>query len=114
MRALRLSVPVNPETLASYPRRIGPNRTNPYFAPGASRQAEAGSRDRSDTTNCANGGYPDLAPPSANFTEDLRNRILKFIYQSSDGIAPACKKQGKNPGGDGASDYPQVREDPRP
>ena len=30
------------------------------------------------------------------------------------GIASACKKQGKNPGGDGASDYPQVREDPRP
>jgi phospholipid/cholesterol/gamma-HCH transport system substrate-binding protein len=113
VRALRLSVPVNPETLASYPRRIGPNRSNPYFAPGAYDKLAQGLEEF-NTNNCSNGGYPDLAPPSANFSEDLRNRILKFFYQGTKGLAPPCKKQGKNPGGNGATDFPQVREDPRP
>ena len=53
-----------------------------------------------------------MEPPNANFSEDLRNRIFKFIYQSSlDGIAPACKKAGKSASG---TDFSQVREDPVP
>jgi phospholipid/cholesterol/gamma-HCH transport system substrate-binding protein len=113
VKALRLSTPVGPETLASYPRRMGPNRTNPYFLPGGYDKLSQGL-ESFNTSHCGNGGYPDLAPPSATFSEDLRNRILKFFYQNTDGLAPPCKKQGKNPGGDGATDYPQVREDPRP
>jgi phospholipid/cholesterol/gamma-HCH transport system substrate-binding protein len=110
---LRLSNPVNPESLASYPRRIGPNRSNPYFNPGGYDNLAQGL-EAFTTTNCSNGGYPDLAQPSGDFTQDLRDRILKFFYQNTDGLAPPCKKQGKNPAGNGATDFPQVREDPRP
>jgi phospholipid/cholesterol/gamma-HCH transport system substrate-binding protein len=113
VKALRLSVPVGPETLASYPRRIGPNRANPYFAPGGYDKLRQGLESFS-TAHCGAGGYPDLAPPSANFSEDLRNRIIKFFFQNSDGIAPACKKQGKFTAGGETTDYPHVREDPRP
>ena len=114
IRALRLSIPANPESLATYPRRIGPNRANPYFLPGGYDKLAQGL-ETFNTTNCGRGGYPALGPPSANFSEDLRNRILKFIYQSSTaGIAPPCKKQGKFNVGGATTDFPQVREDPRP
>jgi phospholipid/cholesterol/gamma-HCH transport system substrate-binding protein len=113
VRALRLSVPVNPETLAVYPRRIGPNRSNPYFAPGAYNKLKTGL-EVFDSRSCANGGYPDLAPPSATFPEDLRNRIIEFFYQGTDGIAPPCVQQGKLTAGGETTQYPHVREDPRP
>ena len=113
VRALRLSVPVNPETLAVYPRRIGPNRANAYFAPGAYDKLRSGL-EMFDARNCANGGYPDLAPPSATFPEDLRNRILQFFYQNTDGLAPPCKQQGKFTAGGETTKYPHVREDAKP
>jgi virulence factor Mce-like protein len=111
VRALRLSIPANPESLASYPRRIGPNRANPYFLPGAYKLLAQGL-ELFNPTNCSAGGYPVMEPPNANFSEDLRNRIFKYIYQSSQsGIAPPCKKAGKSYTG---TDFPQVREDPTP
>jgi ABC-type transporter Mla subunit MlaD len=111
VRALRLSIPANPESLASYPHRIGPNRANPYFLPGAYRLLAQGL-ELFNPTNCSAGGYPVMEPPNANFSEDLRNRIFKYIYQSSQsGIAPPCKKAGKSYTG---TDFPQVREDPQP
>src|SRR4029453_18110336 len=92
VRALRLSIPANPESLASYPHRIGPNRAHPYFPPGAHKMRARG-RDIFNPTNCSAGGSPVMEPPNANFSEDLRNRIFKFIYQSSQsGTPPACKK----------------------
>jgi phospholipid/cholesterol/gamma-HCH transport system substrate-binding protein len=113
VRALRLSIPANPESLSTYPRRIGPNRANPYFLPGAYNLLSQGL-EVFNTTNCGRGGYPDLGPAGPGFSEDLRNRIIKFIYQNSDGIAPPCKKQGKFNSGGQVTDFPRVREDPRP
>jgi phospholipid/cholesterol/gamma-HCH transport system substrate-binding protein len=113
VRILRLSVPVNPETLAVYPRRLGPNRANPYFAPGAYNKLPGGL-EMFDSTNCANGGYPDLAPPSASFSEDLRNRIIEFFYQGTDGLAPPCKEQAPFTEGGETTQYPHVREDTKP
>jgi virulence factor Mce-like protein len=115
VRALRLSTPVNPEALASYPRRIGPNRANPYFLPGAYDLLGSGL-PAFGTQNCGVGGgnYPDLAPPGPNFSADLRNRIIQFFFGgSTSGIAPPCKKQGKFTEGGQTTDYPHVREDPR-
>lgn len=113
VRALRLSTPVNPESLANYPRRIGPNRSNPYFLPGAYDKLLQGL-EVFNTANCGRGGYPDLAPPSENFSADLRNRIIQFFYQNTDGLSPPCKQQGKLTFGGRTTGYPQVREDPKP
>jgi phospholipid/cholesterol/gamma-HCH transport system substrate-binding protein len=113
VRALRLSTPVNPETLATYPRRIGPNRANPYFAPGAYNKLKTGL-PVFDDRNCSHGGYPDLASASASFPEDLRNRIIQFFYQNSKGQAPPCTKQAPFSVGGETSQYPHIREDPKP
>jgi phospholipid/cholesterol/gamma-HCH transport system substrate-binding protein len=113
VRALRLSTPVNPEALANYPRRIGPNRSNPYFLPGAYDKLLQGL-DVFNTASCGRGGYPDLAPPSGNFTADLRSRIIQFFYQGTDGLSPPCKQQGKFTFGGKTTGFPQVREDPKP
>ena len=112
-RALRLSTPVNPETLAVYPRRLGPNRANAYFAPGGYSKLPTGL-EMFDSRNCANGGYPDLAPASPTFSDDLRSRIIEFFYQNTDGLAPPCKQQAPFSVGGETTQYPHVREDPRP
>jgi virulence factor Mce-like protein len=113
VRALRLSVPVNPETLATYPRRVGPNRNNAYALPRMYSKLKQGL-DMFNTQNCSNGGWPDLAPAGPNFSEDLRNRILQFFYAGSKYLAPPCKKQGPFTFGGETTDFPHVRVDPRP
>jgi phospholipid/cholesterol/gamma-HCH transport system substrate-binding protein len=113
VRALRLSTPVNPETLASYPRRIGPNRANAYPAPGGSDKLATGL-ETFDARNCTHGGYPDLAPASDTFPADLRARIIEFFYQGSDGLAPPCKQQAPFTTGGETTQYPHVRADPKP
>jgi hypothetical protein len=105
---------VNPESLATYPHRIGPNRSNPYFLPGAYDKLLQGL-EVFNSANCSRGGYPDLQPPSANFSADLRNRIIQFFYQGTmSGLAPGCKKQAPFTFSGKTTDYPQVREDPKP
>src|SRR5919108_447248 len=80
LRALRLSIPVNPESLALYPRRLGPNRANPYFLPGGYDKLAQGL-ETFHTANCGRGGYPDLAPAGPNFPQALRDAIFQFFYQ---------------------------------
>ena len=93
---------------------MGPNRANAYTLPGMSGNLLQGL-DVFDTRNCANGGYPDLAPASSTFPVDQRNRIIQYFFGgSTTGIAPACKKQGKFTFGGETTDFPHVRQDPRP
>jgi phospholipid/cholesterol/gamma-HCH transport system substrate-binding protein len=114
VRTVRLSIPANPEAIATYPRRMGPNRANAYTLPGMAGNLAQGL-DVFDTANCANGGYPDLAPASSTFPEDQRNRIIQYFFGgSTSGIAPACKKQGKFTFGGETTDFPHVSQDPRP
>jgi virulence factor Mce-like protein len=114
VRTVRLSIPGNPEALGTFPRRMGPNRANAYTLPGMAGNILQGL-DSFDTRNCANGGYPALAPASASLPADLRNRVLEFFFaNSTTGVTPACKKQGKFTFGGVTTDFPQVREDPSP
>jgi len=114
VRAIRLSIPANPESFAPYPRRIGPNRGNAYFQPGAYDLLRLGLNVFSDA-NCSRGGYPNLPAPDANFSADLRDRIFKYYWKGTfDGVTPACRQQGKTPFGGETTDFPHVREDPRP
>ena len=114
VRALRLSMPVNPETLATYPRRHRA-RTGPTPTSRRARYRKLPSGlEMFDSRNCANGGYPDLAPASPTFSEDLRNRIIEFFYQGTDGQAPPCKQQAPFTSGGETTQYPHVREDARP
>ena len=114
---LRLTSPVNPEALATYPRRQGWHRGNPYTAPGAYDQLRA-TLPVFDSDECGRNGFPALGPATATMSEELRNRILLYVLNSGTTTSPACRLLGAHPSGrttgSGTTAYPQVRADPRP
>jgi phospholipid/cholesterol/gamma-HCH transport system substrate-binding protein len=114
---LRLTSPVNPEAIATYPRRQGWHRGNPYLPPGAYDQLRSGL-PVFDPDECGRNGFPSLGPPTATMPEELRNRILLYVLNGGNTVAPPCRPQGPRSGrftsGRPATTYPQVRERPQP
>ena len=105
---------MNPEALAVLPAaaRAG-SRSNPYYKPGAYDQLHRRPR-RSST--------PDLlrrdtasrrsARRRPTFPEELRNRILLYVLNSGNTVAPPCKQQSPFTFGGETTQYPHVRRDP--
>jgi phospholipid/cholesterol/gamma-HCH transport system substrate-binding protein len=114
---LRLTSPVNPEAVATYPRRQGWHRGNPYLKPGAYDQLGAGL-PVFDPDLCGTNPFPTLGPATPTMPEELRNRILLYVLNNGNTVAPPCRPQGPHPAGattgSGSTSYPQVRPDPRP
>jgi phospholipid/cholesterol/gamma-HCH transport system substrate-binding protein len=110
---LRLTSPVNPESLAIYPQRLGSSRHNPYFAPGAYDKLKGGLEDF-NTNLCGSGGFPSLAPAGPNMSETLRNNILAYFLNRGVTTAPPCKQQAPFTFSGETSQYPHVRTDPKP
>jgi hypothetical protein len=110
---LRLTSPVNPEALATYPQRQGWHRGNPYYKPNNYDKLRQGL-DVFDPRLCGAPGFPSLGPPTPSMPEELRNRILLYVLNSGNTVAPPCRKQSPFTEGGGTTDYPQVREDPKP
>ena len=114
---LRTTNPVNPETLAVYPRRVGTNRPNPYTFPGAyKRLASPGFLQVYENRQCGAAGIPlplsalgvnpVLIPPALNTL--IANSIFN-AQGNGQTPAPPCEKQGKfttNFGG--TNEYPHV------
>jgi phospholipid/cholesterol/gamma-HCH transport system substrate-binding protein len=110
---LRLTSPVNPESLAVYPQRLGSSRHNPYFAPGGYDNLATGLQDF-NTNLCGAGGFPTLAPAGPNLSETLRNNILAYFLNRGVTTAPPCKQQSPFTFSGETSQYPHVRTDPKP
>jgi phospholipid/cholesterol/gamma-HCH transport system substrate-binding protein len=110
---LRLTSPVNPESLAVYPERLGFTRSNPYFAPGGYDKLRGGL-DVFNSNRCGAAGFPTLAPPGPNLSENLRAGILAYFLNGGVTTAPACRQQGPATFGGETSQYPHVRTDPKP
>jgi phospholipid/cholesterol/gamma-HCH transport system substrate-binding protein len=110
---LRLTSPVNPESLAVYPQRLGSSRHNPYFAPGGYDKLRGGLEDF-NTNLCGSGGFPTLAPAGPNMSETLRNNVLAYFLNRGVTTAPSCKQQAPFTFNGETSQYPHVRTDPRP
>jgi len=110
---LRLTSPVNPEALATYPQRQGWHRGNPYYKPGTYDQLRQGL-PVFDPDLCGTNGFPTLGPATASMPEELRNRIILYVLNSGNTVAPPCRKQSPFTVGGRTTDYPQVREDPKP
>jgi hypothetical protein len=120
---LRLTSPVNPQSLATYPRPQGWFRGNPYYKPGTYDQLRQGlpvfNGDR-----CGANGFPSLA--TTNLAAEFRDRILLYVLNRGVTVAPPCREQGPftnadkgapaltPPASGEATDYPRVRPDPRP
>jgi virulence factor Mce-like protein len=110
---LRLTSPVNPEALSVYPVRQGWSRGNPYIQPGGYNRLNGGL-DVFDPSQCLTNGFPALAPAGPNFSETLRSNILLYFLNSGVTTAPPCHKQAPFTFGGETTDYPHVREAPKP
>jgi len=80
---LRTMNPLNPETLAVYPRRIGSNRTNPYMKPGGYRNLGSGGLLSYDTRHCGNGN--PVTQSQQELSAGLRER-LPFLQNSGEQV----------------------------
>jgi ABC-type transporter Mla subunit MlaD len=109
---LRLTSPVNPEALATYPRPQNWWRGNPYYKPGTYGQLRQGL-PVFDGTKCGPTGFPSI-PPSPYLAEEFRNRIISYVLNGGNTVAPPCRQQEPFTEGGQSSSYPHVRPDPRP
>ena len=105
---LRQANPLNPESLAAYPARIGSNRSNAYAAPSLFDQLAAGL-PQYETRQCGR-GVPTVAGGSTNIISDqLRHQIQQFAFGPNGTVpAPPCRQQGKFTVGGQVTQFPQV------
>jgi phospholipid/cholesterol/gamma-HCH transport system substrate-binding protein len=118
---LRTTNPINPEVLASYPKRIGSNRPNAYPLPGLFATGTA-NLPVYENRQCGRGDPPltnQVTPLiTALLPSFLRDEINQFVYGGSESAVPAppCTLQSKYPPvGDTSfppTQYPQVRPNP--
>jgi phospholipid/cholesterol/gamma-HCH transport system substrate-binding protein len=72
---LRAVQTIGPESLAVYPQRVGSNRANPYFQPGAFRSLANGGLSVFSTANCS-----DVDPEiSGEGNATVSTEILKLL-----------------------------------
>jgi phospholipid/cholesterol/gamma-HCH transport system substrate-binding protein len=105
---LRTTNPLNPESLAIYPTRVGTNRPNPYPFPGAFSNLANGLLSY-ETRQCAN-GVPTLGTDLLNvLPTTLRQDIVKFAFNAGGQLpAPPCKQQGPYHQGGVITQYPHI------
>jgi virulence factor Mce-like protein len=115
---LRTTNPVNPESLAAYPRRIGSNRPNPYTLPGLYDQLAQGLPVYEDR-QCGRGvpvisqlAEPLLADVLPQSVIDNVNKFFMPVTSNAQAPAPRCKYQGDQTFQGRSSRYPRV--DPAP
>ena len=54
-------------------------------------------------------------PPSPYLAEEFRNRIILYVLNGGNTVAPPCREQGPfTEGGESHARYPHVRTDPQP
>ncbi len=74
---LRTMLVFNPESLAVYPQRVGTNRANPYFQPGAFRALGNGGLQVFSNSACANSA-PSVSGPA---NEAVSQSLIELIHQ---------------------------------
>ncbi len=113
---LRTANPVNYETLALYPRRVGTNRPNPYHLPGSfERLARPGYLQVFENRQCGAGGIPlplsSLGVNPALIPPALNTLIANTIFNAQGGgeaPAPPCELQPRFDLPGGRTQYPRV------
>jgi phospholipid/cholesterol/gamma-HCH transport system substrate-binding protein len=85
---LRISAPVNPESLTAYAQRPSSNRSNPYMAAGGYKQLLGGL--------ATFGSYLCTANPLPAIGADVPAslaQVLSSVYYTDDPSGPACRAQ---------------------
>jgi phospholipid/cholesterol/gamma-HCH transport system substrate-binding protein len=95
---LRSMQVLTPESLAVYSQRIGTNRANPYFKPGAFRALGNGGLQVFNNSNCSNPVPSVSGPPDATISQSLIEQIIQFKVANAPETpnsipAPGCNQQ---------------------
>jgi phospholipid/cholesterol/gamma-HCH transport system substrate-binding protein len=90
---------LGPEALAVYNERIGTDRANPYFKPGAFRALGSGGLQVFSNANCSNPVPSVSGPPNATISQELIDQLIQFKVANAPETpnaipAPACNQQG--------------------
>jgi phospholipid/cholesterol/gamma-HCH transport system substrate-binding protein len=109
---LRSMQVLGPESLAIYPQRIGTDRANPYFKPGAFRALNGGLQVFSNSS-CADSAPSVSGPPNETISQEFIEQLQKFGLankpESPNAIlAPACNQQGPFTFNGQTSQFPHV------
>jgi virulence factor Mce-like protein len=110
---LRLMNVLNPESLGIYTQRIGTDRANPYFKPGAFRALGNGGLQVFNNTSCSNPVPSVSGPPSATISQTLIEQIIQFKVANAPETpnsipAPGCNQQGLFTFNGQTSQFPHV------
>ena len=109
-RYLRTTNPLNPENLASYPRRVGTNRSSAYALPGQFDKLRSGL-DVFSTESCDNGTPSrDRTTTNEEITPDLLAKIRRFAFPAgaNPSAGPPCRQQDRFSFGGRSTQFPQV------
>lgn len=104
---------LTPESLAVYTKRIGTNRANPYFQPGADRELASGGLKVFETGSCADSAPSVSGPTNETISESLIEDLIEFHIANTPETAntvpaPACEQQGPFTFNGETSQYPHV------
>jgi phospholipid/cholesterol/gamma-HCH transport system substrate-binding protein len=114
---LRTMQVLGPESLAIYPQRIGTNRSNPYFKPGAFNALGNGGLQVFSSSACSNPVPSVSGPGNETISESLIEQIVQFHVANAPGSensipAPACNQQAPFTFNGKSSQFPQVTYSP--
>jgi hypothetical protein len=102
---------MSPESLAVYPARVGTNRANPYFKPGAFRSLSG--LQVFNSSSCADAVPSVSGPPSESVPQTLIEQIIQFKVanapESPNQVpAPPCLQQSPFTFNGQTSQFPHV------
>jgi phospholipid/cholesterol/gamma-HCH transport system substrate-binding protein len=108
---LRAMQVLSPESLAVYPARVGTDRANPYFKPGAFRSL--GGLQVFNSSSCSNPVPSVSGPANATIPQSLIEQIIQFKVANAPETpnaiaAPACNQQAPFTFNGHTSQYPHV------
>jgi phospholipid/cholesterol/gamma-HCH transport system substrate-binding protein len=110
---LRAMQVFRPQGLAIYKERVGTDRANPYFQPGAFRALGNGGLQVFSNSSCANSAPAISGPGNETVTQALIEQIIAFNVANTPETpnavpAPACNQQGPFTFNGKTSQFPQV------
>ncbi|HYM45868.1 MAG TPA: MlaD family protein [Solirubrobacteraceae bacterium] len=110
---LRTMQVFGPESLTVYLKRVGTNRANPYFQPGALRLLGNGGLRVFEGGSCANSAPSVSGPPNETISQTLIEQLIQFHIANKPETpnavpAPACNQQGPFTFNGHTSQYPHV------
>jgi phospholipid/cholesterol/gamma-HCH transport system substrate-binding protein len=110
---LRTMQVFDPESLAIYTKRIGTNRANPYFQPGAFRTLGNGGLQVFEGGSCADSAPAVKGPGNETISNELISQLIQFHIANAPETpnavpAPACNQQGPFTFNGQTGQYPHV------